>query len=250
MLEKYIRLIDSKDKELLKSNDFNFLSKYLDQPEVFDKYADLLHHVDFSVIVCHEELNINFIKKYKDKIDFNIISFRLQKPDVIEYLFDNHFDRLNNYHVYHSYNWDRPTYLKYQNKINHKEFTSNYDSFKLLSLKDIYKYKDEINWHIFHLAFKRVKNNFYLYRRYAKYIKWNAISYYPDLPNSFIEEFADRLNLYNLTSYNKLSQRLIEKFYNKVNWRFIAFYYELTPKFIEKHREKLFKYNPDKYRSK
>ena len=64
---------------------------------------------------------------------------------------------------------------------------------------------------------------------------WTGISQYPELSETFIEKYADKVDWTLISEYQELSETFIERHADKVNWRFISEYQKLSEGFIEKH---------------
>ena len=70
-------------------------------------------------------------------------------------------------------------------------------------------------------------------------LNWINISAYQKLSEKFIEKYENKVN-WNYISFNqKLSEKFIKKFSNKVYWNYISEYQKLTEKFIEKYENKV-----------
>jgi len=76
-------------------------------------------------------------------------------------------------------------------------------------------------------------------REFADKVDWFNISRYQKLSESFIREFADRVNWKAICQYQKLSESFIRKFADKVNWFTLSRYQKLSELFIEDFRSKV-----------
>lgn len=246
MLEKYFRLIPTEDHSIIDQGDIHFMYESFGQPEIFEKYIDLLSNESWGLIISQNELSINFIEKHKDKILFDKIPLRYQDNDIVDYLLANYFEKLDVYELYRKgWIWTKERYLKYKDKINYREFTYLSNNFKMLSLKDIQKHKNEIDWTHFGDWYLD-KKYYHLFKKYAKHIYWDGLRYHK-LSSDFIIKFSKYLNFNKLVAHTVLSQKLIEKFSSQVDWDYISRYYVLTKPFIKKHYKKLSECNPDKF---
>ena len=63
-----------------------------------------------------------------------------------------------------------------------------------------------------------------------KIINWNEISQYQELSEKFIEKHQDKVNRENIS----WKQKLIEKYQDKVMWKNISAHQKLSEEFIEK----------------
>ena len=57
--------------------------------------------------------------------------------------------------------------------------------------------------------------------------------------NCTIEEFSDKVNWYNISTYQKLSENFIREYKDKVNWNRISYYQKLSEKFIREFSDKV-----------
>ena len=70
-------------------------------------------------------------------------------------------------------------------------------------------------------------------------VDWYWISSYQKLSEKFIEKHYDKVNWYYISEYQKLSEEFIEKYKDKVYWRTIPIYQTLSEEFIGKHKDKV-----------
>ena len=57
--------------------------------------------------------------------------------------------------------------------------------------------------------------------------------------NCSIEEFKDKVNWYDISASQQLSENFIREFQNKVNWYFISYKQELSLDFIREFKDYL-----------
>ncbi len=69
--------------------------------------------------------------------------------------------------------------------------------------------------------------------------EYGSISIYKRLPPEFIDEFADKLDWYNLCEHQVLPEWLLNKHKIKLNWGQISMYQNLSQTFIEENRNML-----------
>ena len=70
-------------------------------------------------------------------------------------------------------------------------------------------------------------------------VDWYCISINQTLSEKFIEKHYDKVDWYNISKYQKLSEEFIDKYINKVNWDRISKYQTLSEEFIEKYSDKV-----------
>lgn len=68
---------------------------------------------------------------------------------------------------------------------------------------------------------------------------WYTISEIYELPEWFIEKYADKLYWPMLSANQNLSERIIEKYQDRVHWDLISCFQRLSEEFIVKHINKL-----------
>src|SRR5574344_87727 len=68
---------------------------------------------------------------------------------------------------------------------------------------------------------------------------WNYISKKQKLSEKFIEKHYNKVDWYNISKKQTLSEKFIEKHYDKVDWYLISLYQTLSESFIEKHYDKI-----------
>src|SRR5574344_2025871 len=68
---------------------------------------------------------------------------------------------------------------------------------------------------------------------------WNYISKKQKLSEKFIEKHYNKVDLNCILTYQILSESFIEKHYDKVNWNRISQHQKLSESFIEKHYDKV-----------
>jgi len=71
---------------------------------------------------------------------------------------------------------------------------------------------------------------------YQDYVKWDIISRYQSLSESFIEQHKNRVHWPSICIFQKLSEQFIEKYKDLVDWEMVSEYQTLSEPFIEKHR--------------
>jgi hypothetical protein len=70
-------------------------------------------------------------------------------------------------------------------------------------------------------------------------LNWINISAYQKLSEKFIEKYENKVNWIYISTNQKLSEKFIEKYENKVNWINISINQKLSEKFIEKYSDKV-----------
>lgn len=68
---------------------------------------------------------------------------------------------------------------------------------------------------------------------------WRNISIYQNLSEKFIEKYSDKLNWELISTHQKLSENFIDKYVNKLAWCEISKHQRLSENFIEKYANKI-----------
>jgi hypothetical protein len=76
-------------------------------------------------------------------------------------------------------------------------------------------------------------------RDYKEYVNWYEISRKQKLLESFIREFKDKVDWRMISRYQKLSEDFIREFQNVVCWYYIFDYQELSDSFIKEFKYKI-----------
>ena len=68
---------------------------------------------------------------------------------------------------------------------------------------------------------------------------WYYISKFQDLSEKFIERHFDKIDWNCISEYQKLSEGFIDRHSKKLNWNFISIHQKLSEGFIAKHADKV-----------
>jgi hypothetical protein len=102
-----------------------------------------------------------------------------------------------------------------------------------------------IEKYISHLEMRKVSQHYQFDTVTLKKIlgNWNtehgSLSIYTRLTPEFIDEYADKLDWYNLCEHQVLPEWLLNKHKDKINWGQVSLYQTLTQNFIEENRNML-----------
>ena len=78
-------------------------------------------------------------------------------------------------------------------------------------------------------------------------VNWYNISQYQKLSENFIREFKDKVDWYRISQYQKLSENFIREFKDKIDWNYISQSQKLSTTFIREFKDKVDWYNISKY---
>jgi len=70
-------------------------------------------------------------------------------------------------------------------------------------------------------------------------VNWYNVSYYQKLSEDFIREFQNRIDWYNVSIRQKLSENFIREFQDRINWRWISYHQKLSEDFIREFQDKV-----------
>lgn len=172
-----------------------------------DKYHD---KVDWHMIVYEQKLSDTFVEKYKHRIEQSAISnhieinllwnFILWKPTISEEYMEIHIDKIIwdfgfGIESYNIKQLSEQFSIKYENKI---DWCYMYRWAKIPESVIIRHINNNFNnckdnWSVDSFHVNWVSNEIYIY--------WNYISRFPNLSESFIETYQDRLNWYYIDRY-------------------------------------------------
>lgn len=75
--------------------------------------------------------------------------------------------------------------------------------------------------------------------RYANFVDWNVISYYQTLSEEFIDRFADRVDWRSISRFQTLSEAFISQHSEDIYWDEICSSQKLSIGFIQQHLDKI-----------
>lgn len=144
----------------------------------------LMNEIINHFIVCGYPIGEQFLEKYIDNLDFDIISSYLN-------LSENFMD-------------------KYQDKLN----WNNLIVYQVLSERFMEKHINKINWNLIG-EHQRLSEKFI--EKYSNEINWDDVSMYQEFSEEFIEKFQDKVNWELIFKNQKLSNKFRKQFRNKIN---------------------------------
>ena len=78
-------------------------------------------------------------------------------------------------------------------------------------------------------------------------VDWYEISEYQELSEDFIREFKNKINWCFISEYQTLSEKFIREFKDYVEWEYICVYQKLYEKFIREFKDKIYLYYISEY---
>jgi hypothetical protein len=157
-------------------------------------------------IVYDDSLSEDFIREFKDEINWNGISFHQKlSEDFIK---------------------------EFQNKVNWGGISFS----QILSEGFIKEFKDKVDW----LCISRnQKLSEEFMREFKDRIDWNQISSNQILSEEFIREFKDKVDWYFISRDQMLSEDFIREFKDKVDWYLLFRYQKLSKQFRKEFNLKI-----------
>lgn len=194
-----------------------------------DFIADKLDWKKF--ILNNPDVPIEFLEKYKNYIDFNILIKGI-KP-TLEFV-KKFKDRLDIYQLTSGKNitFDIICEVSDRSDVNWKALTKNF-----MTQKFINKFKTKpIDWNYISRNYKCLSEKFV--HQYKNYINWTLISY-----SNFSVEFLQKHSSYvdwdtYLINY-ELDEREILANIQYLKWNFVAMFQPLSIKFIKQYHENM-----------
>lgn len=217
-------------------------------------------HIRKLINICTLKHNRKFIRKYKDYLDWDIISSRqkLTQSTIEEFT-----DYVNWEQIFHNQTLSTNFIRKYINKLNDNSWKA-ICAFQELDEQFLRDFKDKVDWGIICINQKHIKEEFFeeeeikgCYKmsqitqrelslpwleRHANEFdeqSWNNICCFDDLSEKFMDKHSDKLNWMTTSGNQKFSIKFAEKYKDKIVWEDIGYYVFLSPKFIEHFKDRL-----------
>ena len=187
-----------------------------------------LEYESVSVIswysVSRKPLSEDFIRKFKDKINWSCISRyqKLSENFIREFQNEVYWSFISQYQIL-SENFIR----EFKEKVVW-EFISIYQK---LSEDFIIEFKNEVNWFSISRD-QKLSENFII--KFKKIIYWSTISIYQKLSESFISKYKNEVDWLNISKYQKLSEAFISENINKISLPEIVQYQKLSDELFKK----------------
>lgn len=197
-----------------------------------ERYFQSLYNISTdkwrSIIINNKhQLHYDFINKYKDEIDWHMLSiYQTFTPDFFK-KFSTYIDwetassyqrfTINILEKFKYYiNWDlvssRNDFLTPEMlEIFSEQIKWNYVNITDFSDNFLDKYKDKINWS--NVTFTNIDR----YEDYIEYLDWVKLSYSKDLSEDFMRKYQDLLDWDLLSSHQEMSKDFIKEFSDRVN---------------------------------
>jgi hypothetical protein len=157
----------------------------------------------WNSLCAHQKLSEDFIREFKDKVDWTYISIRQNLSEDFIREFQDKVD------------WD------------------NISEFQKLSEDFIREFQNKVNW-LYISEFQKLSEDFI--REFQNKVNWNYISRFQKLSEDFIREFQNRVNWDNISEFQKLSEDFIREFQYRVDWDYIPEYQKLSKGFIKEFK--------------
>lgn len=233
---------------------YHQLEKFKKDPQSFIGHKKKIYNIS---LLKHD---IQFIRKYKDYLNWEIISsWQKLTQDAIE--------EFTNYVVWEkifchqtlSNNFIR----KHIDKINDYDWES-ICNFQNLDEQFLKEYKEHIVWHTIIIKHPDIPETFFEDKEIKSYIKmqqltqrplsedfirrhkdefnaqsWYSISIFSKLSEKFMDEFANYLDWEQLSKWQTFGIRFALKYENKIAWNEVGDHVYLTTNFMNKFKNKL-----------
>jgi hypothetical protein len=213
LLEKYLQ------NTLLEKIDFYNLA--LNQnltDEILEKYKD---HLDWNIISQEQLLKLQTILKYKDKINWSLLPLNIKT----QYLFNDSFVLIfQKENIWDNIGWmDQVTQKclwEYKNLISNKGWLSIIEHKELEEdklnefINDIFPNLNIKESEIWNIICTNQKLSEEFMEKYEDKIDWHCISLFQELSWEFIKKYSKNINLDNLSNndcYNDKLKKLIEE---------------------------------------
>jgi hypothetical protein len=212
---------------------FDILSSYIDEKyiiyniislkeeyENIELYNSLMkdYKTMMRASLCSKRImNINFIEKYINEINFEDLARNKYLNDEIINHFDDKLDWDLLSLVYH---FSDDMVNKYYKRLNMKLI-----SIECLSIKTIERFKDEVNWTYLLLSNDVTKKNVIRIINHYKdteYINWDTLSNNKMINGTFLNKFKNYLNWNKISKWFGFSKNQLKRFKSKINWDLLS----------------------------
>ena len=212
---------------------------------------------EWDNISSHQKLSLEFVVKFKDKIDWRSLlrNRKINKVDEIlelslEFLDIREICKLTDYipESFFNENIEKiPSHnfsFIYQKLKLDESFIRKNISFldmQLISASQelnenfIADFEHIVNWEM--ISRHQILSEDFI-RKYKNKVHWDEISQYQKLSESFIREFKNKLYWYSITKNQSLTEDFIIEFEKKIIWSNVYAHQKLSNSFIEKYKQK------------
>ena len=208
---------------------FDILSTYIDEKYIIynilnlkEEYEDIeLYNSlmkDYKTMtracLCSKRImNIKFIEKHINEIDFEDLGRNKHLNDDII----NHFEERFDWDLLSLvYTFSDNMIMKYHKRLNMKLI-----SIENLSIETIERFKEEINWTYLLLSQNITKKNVLKIINHYKdseYINWETLSNNKMMNGTFLNKFKNYLNWTKISKWFNFSKSQLKRFKNRINW--------------------------------
>lgn len=182
--------------------------------------------INWNKISSLQTLTINFLREYKEHINWRIYLITHAHKEIIT---ENFLEEFKNYidWAYITVPLSEDTIRKYQDKVDWTQVVIN----QKLSENFMREFQHKLDWSA--ISFHQDLSEDFIREFYYK-VDWNSISRKKNLSENFIREFRDKVNWETISIHQTLSEDFIREFQDKVDWKYIYYYQTLSePFFIE-----------------
>lgn len=178
--------------------------------KILDKYSSVFNPVDWSTISKRYNLPIWFIDKYKDKLNWRLISKKKLTYSFIKKYADKY-----------------PWVYAVQYNVMSARFMNYFSSYLRWELVFT---SQNLSMHFIETHMQLIKD---------KSFRKIAIVKYQRLTEKYMEKYLDYFGINNLTKYQTFSRRFIEKHKHDISWYMLDKYqsFSYTEKFIKRYRK-------------
>lgn len=202
-----------------------------DELVYIERYFQLLYNITttewLNIIINNEhKLHYDFISKYKDVIDWHMLSiYQTFTPQfLIDFSVYIDWDAASRHQTFtidslqkHRFliNWDLLSARVDLNE-NILDIFPHLIKWQFVKLEDcsdnfLHKYRDNINWQ--NVSFTNLER----YEDYKDNIDWVRLSYHLDLSEDFMRTHQDLLDWNFLSSHQEMSNEFVQEFQDRIN---------------------------------
>lgn len=189
----------------------------------------LVHEIDGINPNWFTNIDIDFVRDNKDKIDWDDIALKNILTEDIIREFQENFDW---FAISDTQKLPEDLIAKHISQVDWYSISRK----QVLSESFIDKYKDYVNWH--EISSNQSLSEEFI-ERYADKLDWGGVLIKNKLSENFIRKFEDKVNWVLVSAKQVLSEEFIEEYSDKVDWREISENQVLSEKFITKYKDRL-----------
>lgn len=222
MIDMFYQLDENILEEMQDYLNWNLISRNNLSEEFMERH---LERFDWLTLSYTQKFSIEFLKKYGNFIDWNQLS---KNDNLTEEIVETFSDKLN---------WDILSSCFKFNK------------------KNLNKWADKINWYNVFRFNGYAKFNFKHFLKYGKQAKLTLEDYIftsRSIPEDYIREHLDEIDLKSIFTHSLVSEKFIEEFVNMDGgyWAEVSSFQRLSKNFIKKwqHRIDWYKLNSRNYK--